>query len=51
MRNFVLELSIHWPHDRFMIGWEYIGPTEEQDVNSYLVYITIFTFSLHLRND
>ena len=28
--NWQLELNAHWPHDRFAIGWEYIGSSEKE---------------------
>ena len=37
-----LEISLHYPHDRFMLGWECLQPTEKfnyRTINLYLFFI------------
>ena len=29
IRDWFVRLRLHWPHDRFMLGWQYIGANEE----------------------
>ena len=47
----VLEFSIYWPHDRCMLGWEYIGSTNEEPMRSYILHLTILTLSLHMTDN
>jgi hypothetical protein len=48
--NWQLELSFHLPHDRFALGWEYIGPSdkEEDDITTFTIYFFMMTFNLHI---
>ena len=48
--NWELDIAAHWPHDRIAIGWEYIGPLEDEKITSYRVYLLIFTMTLHLHD-
>jgi len=50
--NWQLELTLHLPHDRFALGWEYIGPNEkeEQDISTFTIYFFVMTFHLHIYN-
>tara|TARA_A100001515_G_scaffold68350_1_gene54352 strand:+ start:1001 stop:1189 length:189 start_codon:yes stop_codon:yes gene_type:complete len=29
IQDWFVRLRLHWPHDRFMLGWQYIGANEE----------------------
>lgn len=46
--NWELIFSFHWPHDRCALGWEYIGPNEEEDISTYTVYLFIITATLNV---
>lgn len=46
-----LEIILTWPHDRFALGWEYIGPTEDDNVSTFRVFFFVFTFALHLYHE
>jgi hypothetical protein len=41
-------LSIYWPHDRCLLGWEFIGPTDEEPINSFIIHLTIITLTINL---
>ena len=28
--NWTLQIAFHYPHDRFLLGWEYMAQTKEQ---------------------
>ncbi len=43
-----LEFNVHWPHDRFALGWEYIGSSPEEAITTYTCYLTIITISFHV---
>jgi len=40
-----LHISFHLPHDRFALGWEYIGPTEDYNISTFTCYIFVITLS------
>ena len=35
--NWELIISLHWPHDRFALGYQYIGDTEEEKLRTYVL--------------
>lgn len=42
--DFQVILQLHWPHDRFCLGWEMYRPTEQETsltVNIFLFFLTI----------
>jgi len=43
-----LVINLHWPHDRFVLGWEYISPDEEHNFSTYTMYLFIMTLQLHV---
>ncbi len=49
--NWQLEFNLHWPHDRFAIGWEYIGPNEKEKINTFTAYLFILTINFNVFED
>jgi hypothetical protein len=47
--NWEITLSFHWPHDRFAIGWEYIGPSKDQNIDTITLFLLISTISINLH--
>ncbi len=43
-----LTIQFHYPHDRFMLGWEFMKPTEEFNYTTIKLYLFIVTFTLDL---
>lgn len=41
-----LEMALHWPHDRFALGWDIIYPTEEFNYTTVKLYLVILTITL-----
>jgi len=41
-----LEIQLHYPHDRFMLGWEFLQATEEYNYRTIKLYLFIVTFTL-----
>jgi len=41
-----LTIQFHYPHDRFMLGWEFMKPTEEFNYTTIKLYLFIVTFTL-----
>ena len=29
MKPYIMQISFHWPHDRFALGWDWIRPSFE----------------------
>lgn len=48
MSDWKLEISTHWPHDRFAFGWEYIRPSDEDPYSTFTLYLGILTLSLDI---
>jgi hypothetical protein len=44
--DWVLKISFHFPHDRFLVGWEYIASDKEYRYNTINVYLFIATLTL-----
>lgn len=43
-------LELHWPHDRFCLGWQVIHPTEENDCLTISIYGLILTLTLDITS-
>jgi len=41
-------LVLHWPHDRFALGWEYIGPTKQFPASTITIFIFIVTININI---
>ena len=48
--NWELTLSLHWPHDRFVIGWDIMYADEKYNYNTYRLYLGIITITLDIDN-
>jgi len=46
--NWELELNLHWPHDRFALGWQYIGEDEKEPLRSYILFLLVLTIEFHV---
>lgn len=46
--NWTLEIALHWPHDRFALGWETIGPDEENPFSTFRLYLFFMTLTLNI---
>tara|TARA_R110000796_G_scaffold97205_2_gene204099 strand:+ start:976 stop:1128 length:153 start_codon:yes stop_codon:yes gene_type:complete len=49
MTNWSLEMVFHLPHDRFLVGWEYIEENEEYDYKTIKLFMFFVTFTLNLK--
>tara|TARA_B110000483_G_C18035634_1_gene480532 strand:- start:697 stop:852 length:156 start_codon:yes stop_codon:yes gene_type:complete len=49
--NWELTISLHWPHDRFALGYQYIGDTEEEKLRTYVLFLLIVTLELHIPTE
>jgi hypothetical protein len=45
--DWTLEIGLHWPHDRFALGWEYMGADDECDYRTLKVYLFLLSFTLN----
>ncbi len=41
-----LEISLHYPHDRFMVGWEFLQPTDKFNYRTINLFLFFVTFTL-----
>ena len=48
MSDWKLEISTHWPHDRFALGWEWIRSSQEDPYSTFTLYLGIVTISLDI---
>tara|TARA_Y100000592_G_scaffold47002_1_gene74672 strand:- start:458 stop:610 length:153 start_codon:yes stop_codon:yes gene_type:complete len=46
--NWELVFNLHWPHDRCALGWEYIGPDEKENINTFTIYLFILTINFNV---
>lgn len=49
--NWQLEFSLHLPHDRFALGWEYIGANDKENITTFTLYLFVVTIHLHVFGD
>jgi len=46
--NWKLEIAFHFPHDRFMVGWEVIQPNEKFNYTTISISLFIVTLTIDL---
>jgi len=46
--NWSLEIAFHFPHDRFMLGWEIMPPDDIDDFWTFKLCLLIVTFKLDI---
>ena len=46
MDDWILEIAFHYPHDRFLAGWEMIEPDEQYNYFTFKLYLFIATLTL-----
>jgi len=44
--NYTLEIAFHYPHNRFMLGWEYIASDKKFNYTTIKLYLFIATLTL-----
>lgn len=47
MEPSLLEIGLHWPHDRFAIGWDIMQPDDEYDYFTLRLYLGIMTITFN----
>jgi hypothetical protein len=50
MRDWDLMLSLHWPHDRLALGWEYLRPTPNDKWHTIQIFLFMATFTLNIES-
>jgi len=46
MKNWKLTIAFHWPHNRFLLGWEFIASDERYTYTTIRFYFLIATLTL-----
>jgi len=46
MGDWTLEIAFHFPHNRFMLGWEHIPKDERFNYTTIRLYLFIVTLTL-----
>jgi hypothetical protein len=46
MEDWELTIELHWPFDRFALGWDYIAPDEEYNYSTSKLYLLFITITL-----
>tara|TARA_R110000764_G_scaffold10226_1_gene31554 strand:+ start:1472 stop:1618 length:147 start_codon:yes stop_codon:yes gene_type:complete len=46
MKDSVLEIAFHWPHNRFLLGWEYMNADADYDYNTIKIYLFFITLTI-----
>ena len=49
--NYEINIVGHFPHDRFALGWEYIGQDSEYSYNTFTLYFFIFTITINYETN
>ena len=46
--DWTLQIAFHYPHDRFLFGWEYIAKNKEYNYTTIKLYLFIVTLTLDI---
>ncbi len=44
--DWTLSIALHFPHNRFALGWEFINADKEYNYNTIKLYLFIATLTL-----
>jgi hypothetical protein len=50
MRDWYLNIIFHWPHDRFLLGTEFIRADETFKYDTIILYLFIVTLELNIES-
>ena len=48
MNDWQLLIEFHFPHDRLLLGWEFITPDDKYDYYTIKLYLFIATLTLDI---
>lgn len=46
-----LEIALHWPHDRFCIGWEFMNADKEHNYATFRLFLGVVTLTFNKYNN
>tara|TARA_B110000908_G_scaffold16837_1_gene18924 strand:- start:4098 stop:4244 length:147 start_codon:yes stop_codon:yes gene_type:complete len=46
MKEWTLEIAFHYPHNRFLVGWEYIEKDKKYKYTTIRLYLFIATITI-----
>jgi hypothetical protein len=49
MKDWYLNIIFHWPHDRFLVGTEFIRAEEGFNYDTIILYLFIITLELNIK--
>ena len=49
MRDWSVDISLHWPHNRCALGWQYMGPTENVQWHTTELFIFTITVTINIE--
>ena len=45
--NWNVSLFFTWPHDRFLIGWTYLAPDNNDNYHTFEIFLTIVSLQVN----
>lgn len=42
-----IEIALHWPHDRFCIGWEFMDADEKHNYSTFRLFLGMITLTFN----
>ena len=49
MRDWSIDISLHWPHNRCALGWQYLGPLENVKWHTTEIFLFVITISINIE--
>ena len=46
--DWTLQIAFHYPHDRLLVGWEYMAKNKEYNYTTIKLYLFIATLTLDI---
>jgi hypothetical protein len=43
--------NVRWPHEGLMVGYDYIGPTKQENYHSFIIRLLFITITIDWGNE
>ena len=49
MRDWSVDISLHWPHNRCALGWQYLAPTDVVHWYTAELFLFVVTITINIE--
>jgi hypothetical protein len=49
MRDWSIDITLHWPHNRCALGWQYLAPTDVVHWHTAEIFLFVVTITANIE--